>query len=102
MFDDFDGDILCFDDAYEEHMREASALLAECIYRARNGLPLRTSKNLAKVIRIDTRWLPEDVKRVKDMRARGLTAAQIARAMDRTIDSVKGVIYSKPKRKKVA
>jgi len=88
MNDDID---FC-DRAYAKHMKSASRTLAECLAKARAGLPTDAPRGLASAIRIDPpcrAWSTAEINALRDLRSRGRTAGQIALAMKRSIGSVK-------------
>lgn len=88
MLDDID---FC-DRAYVRHMERASRTLAECLAKARAGLPTDAPKGLAGIVRTDPpcrAWSEAEILALREMRSRGRTAGQIALAMKRSIGSVK-------------
>ncbi len=91
MLDDIEYD----DHAYKKHMRQASAMLAQCILRAKDGIDPNTPDELAIMRRacIPSRiWSPEDINTLIDMRRRGRTYGQIASALRRSRGAVSGAL----------
>lgn len=92
--DDF---ITAADRAYEKHMRGASETLAQCIERAKAGLPTEAPEGLASIdgiIRPPRAYAEAELNAIRDMRARGRTVGQIAMALKRTEGSIKSAIRS--------
>ena len=88
MFDDTDD---C-EGVYESNVIAASKMLAQCIARARAGLPTGSPSGLvwrSGMKRKTNPWMPCEIEDMRLMRDEGLSVREIAEALDRTHESIK-------------
>lgn len=85
-------DIEYGDLAHERHMRKGSQRLANCIRRARAGLPTRSPAGLVPAVSMELpirAWQAHEIATLSKMRDAGNSVAEISEALNRSRESVK-------------